>query len=372
MWPISRRFQQAIAGDHFVASKVELLVDGTPTIDLAEAGVVVDGSVSVDNAPIRRSGSLSLVDEAGLFIPGYADDLLAPAGNEVRLWRGIDFQDGSDPELVPIGTLRFVVTEVAWPQLSLECYDRAWMISGATLENTLTITAGTNYLDAITNILVTAWGADLPTNFPDTDEVTATLVFEPEADPWEIARELTANLGMVLFFDPMGTCCMAPEPDPATDPPVWRFDDTESENLTLPGAKAIWDGTGNNAVIVVGENSDSDAVYRSVVYDQDPNSPTRYGGPFGKRPITIRDEKVTSQFQANLRARKELLARLGLSQTVEIPSMVNPALEVGDVAYCASARNKIDQLSILERFSVPLRHSGTMTLEARARQVVTS
>jgi hypothetical protein len=371
MWPTSRRFQAAVAASHFVASKVELLVGGAPVLDLSAAGVVVDGSVSVDNAPVRRSGSLSLVDEPGVFIPGYADDLLAPAGNEVRLWRGIDYRDGTDPELVPIGTLRFVVTEVAWPQISLECYDRAWAIAGATLENTLNIPAGTNYLTAITNILTVAWGADLPTNFPDTDEVTATLVFEPETDPWEIARELTANLGMVLFFDPMGVCQMAPEPDPATDPPVWAFADTDAENLALPGMKAVWDGTGNNAVIVVGENSDSDAVYRSVVYDQDPNSPTRYGGPFGKRPITIRDEKVTSQFQANLRARKELLARLGLAQTVEIPSIVNPAFEVGDVAYCASAVNKIDQLSILERFAVPLRHSGTMTLEARARQVVT-
>jgi len=371
MWPVSRRFQAAIASDHFVASKVELLQAGTPALDLSAAGIVVDGNVAVANAEVRRSGSFSFADEHGLYIPGFADDVLAPAGNEIRAWRGIDFLDGTDPELVPIGTLRFVETEAAWPSIGLECYDRAWTIAGATLENTLTIPAGTNYIDAITNVLVTAWGAGLPTNFPDTDEVTAAMVFEPEADPWAIARELTANLGMVLWFDPMGTCCMTPEPDPATDPPVWRYDDSDSENLALPGAKAIWDGTGNNAVIVVGENSDSDAVYRSVVYDQDPNSPTRYGGPFGKRPITILDEKVTSQFQANLRARKELLARLGLSQTVEIPSMVNPALEVGDVVYCASARNRIDQLSILEGFAVPLRHGGTMTLEARARQVVT-
>ena len=354
-----------------MASKVELLEAGAEIMDLSERGVVVDGLVNVDSTPVRRSGQVTLVDESGVLIPGAAGDPLAPAGNELRIWRGIDYQDGTDPELVPIGTLRFVVTEAAWPEISLECYDRAWAISGATLENNLIIASGTNYVTAISNVLATAWGTGLPTNFPDTDEVTATLAFEADADPWEIARELAANLGMVLWFDPMGVCQMTPEPDAATDPPVWRFEDSDSENLALPGDKAVWDGTGNNAVIIIGENSDATAVYRSVWYDQDPASPTRYGGPFGKRPITIRDEKVTSQALADLRGRKELLARLGLGQTVMLPSMVNPALEWGDVVRAVSAHNKIDQVAILERFPVPLRASGTMLLEARARQVVT-
>jgi hypothetical protein len=354
-----------------VATKVELLSAGDQIMDLSELGVVVDGLVNVDSTPVRRSGQITLVDHTGVLIPGAPDDPLAPAGNELRIWRGIDYQDGSDPELVPVGTLRFVVTEAAWPEISLECYDRAWAISGAALENNLVIASGVNYITAINNVLVTAWGADLPTNFPDTDETTVTLAYEADSDPWEIARELAANLGMVLWFDPMGVCQMTPEPDPATDPPVWRFEDTDSENLALPGDKAVWDGTGNNAVIVIGENSDATAVYRSAAYDQDPASPTRYGGPFGKRPITIRDEKITSQSLADLRARKELLSRLGLGQTIVIPSMVNPALESGDVVRCVSAHNRIDQVAILERFAVPLRASGTMTLEARARQVVT-
>jgi hypothetical protein len=371
IWATTRQFQQALGSDHFVATKVELLSAGDEIMDLSELGVVVDGLVNVDSTPVRRSGQITLVDQSGVLIPGAPDDPLAPAGNELRIWRGIDYQDGSEPELVPIGTLRFVVTEAAWPEISLECYDRAWAISGATLETNLVITSGTNYVTAISNVLTTAWGAGLPTNFPDTDEVTASLVFEPDADPWEIARELAANLGMVLWFDPMGVAQMTPEPDPSTDPPVWRFEDTDQENLALPGDKAVWDGTGNNAVIVIGENSDATAVFRSVWYDQDPASPTRYGGPFGKRPITVRDEKVTSQALADLRGRKELLARLGLGQTIVIPSMVNPALEWGDVVRCVSAHNKVDQVAILERFGVPLRASGTMTLEARARQVVT-
>ena len=371
MWPTSRRFQQTLGSDHVVATKVELLEAGTEILDLSAEGVVVDGLVNVDNTPIRRSGQVTLVDESGVLIPGAAGDPLAPAGNELRLWRGIDYQDGSDPELVPIGTLRFVVTEAAWPEIQLECYDRAWAISGAALENNLVIASGTNYVTAILDVLTTAWGANLPTNFPDTDEQTVTLAYEAETDPWEIARELAANLGMVLWFDPMGVCQMTPEPDPSTDPPVWRFEDTDDENLALPGDKATWDGTGHNAVIVIGENSDATAVYRSAAYDQDPASPTRYWGPFGKRPITIRDEKITSQSLADLRARKELLSRLGLGQTVMLPSMVNPALESGDVVRCVSAHNKIDQVAILERFGVPLRASGTMTLEARARQVVT-
>ena len=368
MWPISARLRAALAGDQFVATKVELLSDGGVTVDLSEAGVVVDGQIDVDNAEVRRSGRISLVDPSGALAPAAAGDPLAPSGAELRVWRGLLLDDG--PELVPLATMRFVVVEANWPRLELECYDRAWTIAGATIEDTLTVAAGTNYVTAIEQVLASAWGPGLPTNFPDTDETTPALAYEAEADPWAIARELAANLGSQLFFDPMGVCQMVPEVDTATEPPVWVFDDRDDDDLMLGGTAATWDGTGPNAVIVIGENSDTGVAFRGVAYDLDPASPTQYGGAYGRRPLFLRDEKVTTQFQATMRARKELLRRLGISQQVTVNSMVNPALEVGDVVEVHSERRKLAQLCILERFGVPLRASGTMALETRARQVV--
>jgi hypothetical protein len=369
-WPTTRRFQRTLGSDHFVACRVQLLIGGVATVDLTALGVMADGTIQVENAAVRRSGNVTLVDESGGLLPTGLDALLAPVGSELRFWRGIKYPDLPDPELVPIGTLRFTVTDATWPEISLECYDRGWTIAGAELETDLQVVAGTNVITAIGRVLSTAWGGGLPTNFPNTDEVTQSMIFEAGDDPWEIARELAANIGLVLWFDPMGVCQATPESDTDAATPVWRFDETDDQDLMLPGLKTVWDGTGNNKIIAIGENSDTGAAFRGTWTDNDPASPTRYGGPFGRRPLTIRDEKITSQSQANLRARKEGLRRQGLSQIIHIPSMVHPGLEVGDVVYCSSSRRAVDQLAILERFPVPLRASGSMLLEARARQVV--
>jgi len=279
MWPDrSARFDATIGRDHVVAAKAEVLQDGEPVADLTDLGVVVDGSVSVENADERRSGQLTLADADGALQPSDADALLAPTGTEVRLWRGITYPDGSGSELLPIATMRFVVTTAAWPTIDLELHDRAWAIAGAELEDDLTVPAGTNYLAAIMRILTAAWGPGLPTNFPDTDETTATMVLEAGANPWQLARELAANLGMVLWFDPMGVCQMTPEVDPTSVQPAWSFDDSDGGNLALPGMQAVWDGTTPNKIIVVGENTATGATYRGVWADNDPTSPTRSPG----------------------------------------------------------------------------------------------
>ena len=112
--------------------------------------------------------------------------------------------------------------------------------------------------------------------------------------------------------------------------------------------------------------------------DSDPNSPTQWGGPFGKRYAPfIKDETIASQAQAQLRANKELQANLGFLQSIKVPALPNPAFEVGDVVRVALARADItddpiidEQYCIIDAFEVPLRAAGTQTLTTRARRIV--
>lgn len=364
MWPISEKFVNALSRSHVVASRVDLLIDNQ-IIDLTAAGIVVDGKVDVSATEVRRTMSCSLVDWNGDFLPFASSDPLAPAGGELRFWRGIDFQDGTNPELVPIGTFRFTAVDVPAPRINLQGYDRAWVVQGAKLETALTIAQGTDYVTAIINVLTTAYGPGLETNFPNTgifggdpeEELTAAMTFDAEADPWAIAQELASNIGQDLYFDPLGIATMTPVPDPNTTTPVWTFDESSVTNIGLPGIALSWDVTDAvNAVIIIGENSDNSQVFRGVAYDLDPNSPTQYGGAIGKRPLTIRDDKVTSQAQADSRALAELNRRIGLPQSLTVPSMVNPAFEVGDIAEVLSTRlGNTKQLSVFDKFGVPLR-----------------
>ena len=187
---------------------------------------------------MQRSGSCVLVDPEGALIPGETAEpsrYLAPAGAELRLWRGIAYHD-APPELVPMGTMRFITNRVEAPKMSLELYDRAWAIAQARTDSVVSIPAGTSVVTAIRRLLTAAWGPGLDMNFPDTDEVTVSMAFEPDSDPWEIAQQLASNIGLRLYFDPLGVATMRSEPDPLVDPTVWTFIDDDPKNMLLPGS----------------------------------------------------------------------------------------------------------------------------------------
>jgi hypothetical protein len=382
VWPISDRFSAALSKSQFIVTKAEILEGEYILAELSGAGVLVDGSVTVDRAATQRSAKVTLVDRDGTLTPRTAKDLLAPVGRQIRLYRGIMFNerlpDGTaDTEYVPIGTFRYTFSDVTYPEISLpQCYDRSWVVSGEKLPFTVAIAQGTNVIDVITQLVQTAYPG-VPMNLPLSGELTNGMTFDPEADPWDVCQTLAANLGQRLFFDPMGVLVMRPEPS-EWDPAVWSYDDTDPANLGLPGVNRSWDGTGFNGVTVVAENSDLPAPLRAAAYDQDPNSPTQWGGPFGKRMAPfIKDETIASQFQIQARANMELQSRLGFLQAITIPAMVNPALESGDVVRVAYSRADqtddpviAEQYCIVDGFEVPFRASGTQTLKTRARRII--
>lgn len=376
MWPMSARFTETLGAGHVVATRVEVL-DGDQVIaNLTDMGVVVDGSVTVSRSATARSASVQLVDRNGTLTPREIGDLLVPAGNQLRLWRGISYGGSDGDELCPLGTFRFTASTATYPVIDIgEMYDRSWIVAGALLEQRLSIALGTLVVDAISAVLTTAL-PDVVTNFPDSAETTNAMVFEPGDDPWQIAQDLAANIGYRLFFDPMGVATMRAEPQ-VTDPAVISLDDTLADGLALPGASLAWQGTGFNAVLVIAENSDLPAPLRALVKDLDPLSPTQWGGRFGRRLTIVRDEKLASQAQVQARGTAELQAQLGFIQSAVIPTMVNPALEVGDVcrvnitlAGQTGDPPIAEMMCVLDSFGVPMRASGGQSLTMLARRVM--
>ncbi len=373
MWPVTLKYRQVIGGSHTVAQKVELLLNDEVQLDLTDAGIVVDGSVTAAaSSAVLRSGSCTLVDETGTLVPNQGlgtGRLLAPAGAELRFWRGISYHD-TDPELVPVATMRFVGNRVeGGRRMTLDLYDRAWAISAAKTGTATSIAQGTNVVTAIRRLLAAAGGEWFETNFPDTDETTPGMAVDMDSDPWQVCQELAGNIGMRLFFDQMGVCTMTPEPDPAVDPLVWTLDEESSDNLALPGGSVNWEGTSPNAVVAVGENSDNSQVYRGAAFDTDANSLTRYNGPYGRINAVIRDEKIGSTTQAQARARRELNRHLGLITQPSTPILPNPALAPGDILLTPMPAQGFGVWGILDGYTLPLRAAQAMTIDFRERHV---
>ncbi len=109
MFPTSANFRTAISTNHIVISKAEIWNTDQKLAEIdIESGAV---EISTTNA-IRRTCKVNLVTDrtTNNLVPDNQFDLLNPFGNEIRLYRGVRFTDGTD-EYVPLGV--FVITDVS-------------------------------------------------------------------------------------------------------------------------------------------------------------------------------------------------------------------------------------------------------------------
>ena len=131
-----------------------------------------------------------------------------------------------------------------------------------------------------------------------------------------------------VYFDADGNWIFT---RPAGDSdPVWRVD--ASEDGVMIGADESLSRTGvYNGVLVQGQNAATDAPLAALVVNDEPTSPTRWGGPFGKVARVEQSSSVQTVEQAEQAAQSLLDRRLTLQRSLSVTAAPNPALEAGDV-----------------------------------------
>jgi Domain of unknown function (DUF5047) len=378
MYPVTDKFRRHLPGDHEVTTKVEAYPD--PDADPIDISSYFEGgSITVAPQEIRRSGTITLVDGDGGLLPLTQSSPIAPYGAELQISHGLAYPDGTE-ELVPQGRFRIVQLPARYPTINLNIYDRAWIVRRALLEAPLTIPAGTLYVDAIRLLLTTAYPS-IVLHVVDSEDVTPTIVLEDQADLLAEAQKMATAMGYVLYFDRIGEGHLEPEPDVAAAEAVWSYDDASNEfipradphwsNLATYDQDIDWD-TDNvyNAVIATGENTDNDTAFRGVAKDLDPTSPTYYGGKFGKAPMFYTSPLITSNQMAQKAAATRLQSILGLDEGLQFSAVPHPALDLGDPVLVVRRELGINQVHIIDGFTLPLRASGLQTIETRRRKVV--
>lgn len=352
----------ATALSHVSVSSVDVYRAG---VLVAEALPVTGGSVAVNaGAAVRRRCTLTVVDDTGTLTPAAPTDALAPYGNELVVWRGVE------GNLAQLGVFRIEAARVADTGASLTVdltgFDRAGTVQEARFEDAYTVASGTNYATAI-EALVEDRYPGLSYSFVSTSRTTPLLVFEEGADPWEAAQSMAAAIGMDLFFDQTGTCVLRPEPDPVAASVAATFVEGEASvvvavenNLT---AKPAY-----NKFIVTGEPVDASSPVRAEALDNNPASPTYYYGPFGKRPRFYRSQFITTTAQAQETADAFLLRELGGSEQVTFTAIPNAALDAGDVVQVVRERIGVDTVAVVDELTIPLAVDALMNVTTRARR----
>lgn len=370
MFPSSANFKNALLQNHVAIAKAEIWNQSQKLIDLP----ISSGSVScsVATAP-RRICNVSLVQaRTNNLVPNTGFDYLTPFGNEIRLYRGIQFSDGST-EYVPLGV--FEITEVAINdsnagiQIEINGEDRSLIISRNKFIDPYQMASGT--LESSITALLQNRFADITTNFPTTNVTINQVILgsDNNKDPWKSAVEICELVGFDLYFDVFGVATM--RQFPTVDGGVVVATYIENDNTRITSLdRNISSRETYNGIIYVVQGSRVATPIQVQVWDEDTTSPTYRFGAFGSSPKWIESPLLQTEEEAIKAATALLNKYLGAQEMLSFESVVDPTLEPNDVLYVKTIGSKVDRLVIIESIDIPLGSEETMTVNARVVRIV--
>jgi hypothetical protein len=359
MRPRSPDFDAAVRRSHEIAVRVDVFYNRAP---VAQSLDLVDGSVTLDRTAAQR-GRCSVTLAEPLMIPTPTGGLLTPYGYELSISRGVRYPSGV-VEAIPLGVFPIQTSALdgVTRLTAIEGIDRSQMVVDARLEDAVAIDAGTNYATAIRTIIDNAVPG-LTYTFTPTTYTTPALVFEAQADRWEVARNMATSIGCELFFDGTGACVLRPEPT-FSAVPAWTL--SEGEGGLLVGAALAMDrGPAYNRVVATGENTSLTIVPRGVWTDDDPSSPTYYGGGFGHKPRFFASAFITTDAQAVSAAAAIGTAQKGVARSLALSAVPNPALEPGDLVLVKRDAIGVNEVHIIDALTFGLTADAAMSGASR-------
>lgn len=360
MWALSAAARSTLRSSHSVDFRL--------TAYTARNGVLTSvpfsgGSVSADaKSMVRRTAALSIADPT--LWPADGFDALSPLGSELLVEYGI-VVPGKGTEWVPLirGPIQKASgSRPATGPIPLEVADYSKRVAEDRLDTPRQTTAGSTCVAAITELLTEAMPG--VTVLDLTGSTQSAPVLDIDKERWSDGVEKLADaMAAEVYADPTGRFVIRPQPT-LDDPPVWLVDAGETGVLIKADLELTRERV-FNAVIAVGERSDGTPPVWAKVVDDDPDSPTRYGGPFGRKPRFYSSPLLTTTGQCTAAA-AALLARVkGYAATVKIQTVPNPALEPGDVIEVRMPDGS-RQRHIIDQVPVPLSATDTQTLATRS------
>lgn len=366
MYPVSEAFLEAVQTDHKVVTRCDVYYSGylERTLD------ITDGNVTVDDVNVHRQVDLTLTDPDpdNPLTPGDATDLFAPKGTEIKVYRGVQFNDGTE-EYCPLGVFpisRFVVDDSGQGlHIRIEGDDRAGVVAGATFLEDFYIALDTRIDTAIYQILLSRapW---LPTNLEQAIYNTPLYVFQTGEDPWGACRRIAENHGYELLVDPNGVAILRTPLDPVYANIAQSFIEGEAGSF-LYANKTVDRADVYNGVIVIGERA-TDQPVRAEAWDLDVTSPFYRYGPFGEHPYTHRAGTL-SDTAAQAAADSLYIKYAGLAEVLQVQALVNPALDTGDIIEIKRDRINTNGLFVITKITIPLIAGRPMYIATRKRKV---
>jgi len=335
--------KRALRVDHGVVARVWSSVNGssfTVPLKLAEGS----GAVRVDGRNfVRRTFAAEIVADV-------ASPAVSPFVAELRVEYGIIV--GLQTAWVTVGTFVIDTVEESKPGVvKVSCRDRAQRILDARLEVPITTSGST--VAAISSLVT---GADYRITFTDHTGSAAThstTLWERDRD--KAVSQLADSIGAVLIFAPDGSAHLwgVPALPTAGSPGTWSVS-RGTGGGKVSSARAVSRAGTYNAFVVIGEAPDGSVGVTSVARDTGLDSPTRYGGPFGKKTRFFRSSMVTTQAAADTAAAAGLARAVGQPWSLDLTGLPNPTLEPTLDTLRAEVAPGRFETHVLDAYDLPL------------------
>jgi hypothetical protein len=343
MIPVTARFLAALRQSHTVSVAATIRPPSDPGTPIEVP--VIGGQITIDrDARVRRQGSLEV---AFSLSDGVTRDIVRelPFGGYAVVERGIRYADG-DTERVPLGMFR--VESVVWSELegkaTLTLADRMAQIQDEPFVTPYT-PGGLKPSNAAVQAVQQVFGSTIAYHVltdPASEPTLADVVYDE--DRAQAITDLASNVSAEALFDYLGDFVIRPRNRPA-DTPVWTVDAGEG-GVLLGSSETLDRSSVRNGVAVRGQPAADQPPIYSLAVNDDPDSPTRWGGPFGKVALISSSTSVTTQAQADSTAASLLNLRLGLARTVTLNSVPNPAVMPDDLIEIVFSDGRTETQSI--------------------------
>lgn len=371
MYPASGEFKTAILSDHIVVSKAEVWNQNSKLLTLN----VDSGKVTVSvNSSVRRICEVSLVTDRTVnnLVPDTGFDALAPFGNELHLYRGVQFPNGSI-EYVPLGV--FVMTDVdisdtnEGVSITIKGEDRSLFISRAKWTEPYQMLEGT--LEASLTDLLQDRYTDIKTSFPTTNVSINQVVLgtESEQDPWQDAVYIAQLVGYDLYFDVFGVATLRPFPSLDASSVVAKYEEGQDTIITSLDRSMSSKETYNGVIYTIEGSQVADPI-RIETWDEDTTSPTYRYGVFGEAPTFVTTNVLNTEDEAIRAAISLLNTYRGAQENIRWDSIVDPTLDVNDVVYVKTAGSKTDRLVIIDQLDIPMNPNASMSAQTRTVRLI--
>lgn len=332
---------------------------------------ITDGSsskVELDSTAQVR-GTIDLTTDGTGRWPARVADLLAPYGRELFIERGVQLGGGTS-EWCSLGYFRIETVDQAAPPdgpIRVEGSDRNQGIIDARLLAPVQYLASATYGQVVSDLVTEVY----PTAVIEWDDATDAEAIGrdliAEEKRYEFIDDLVTALGKIWYWDHRGILVIRTPPAPSD--PVWDVNAGEGGVLVTMSRTLSRKGV-YNAVVASGEATGTDAPVRGVAVNDNPASPTYYGGAFGPVPRFYSSPFLLTPVQATDAAASLLTQQLGLPYNVDFTAVPNPALEPLDPVRITYSDRAAPEVHVLQKLTVPLTESGTLDATTREQTVV--